>query len=48
MDEEDDDDEKLKISNENIDLGSLDIQNLEPSSMNLNSNLLLTDIEVLA
>jgi hypothetical protein len=48
--EEDDDDEndKLKISDENMDLGSLDIHVLGNPSINLEPNLLLDDIEVLA
>jgi hypothetical protein len=48
--EEDDDDEndKLKISDENIDLGSLDIHVLGNQSVKLEPNLLLNDIEVLA
>jgi len=49
MEEEDDDEnEKLKISDENIVLGSLDIHVLGNQSVKLEPNLLLDDIEVLA
>ena len=48
MEEDDDENEKLKISDENMDLGSLDIHVLGNQSINLEPNLLLDDIEVLA
>ena len=46
--EEEDDDEKLKISNEEISLDSLDIHLINPPEVKLDTDLLLDDIEVLA
>ena len=45
--EEEEDDEKLKISNEDISLDSLDIHLINPPEVKL-TDLLLDDIEVLA
>jgi hypothetical protein len=46
--EEDDDNDKLNISDENIDLDHLDIHVIGEKSINLEPNILLDDIEVLA
>jgi hypothetical protein len=46
--EEDEDDEKLKISNEEISLDSLDIHTINPPEVKLDTDFLLDDIEVLA
>ena len=51
--ESDDDSEdtpnvKLKIFDDSASLDNLDIHNIDPPSLNLNSDLLLDDIEVLA
>ena len=46
--EEEEDDEKLKISNEEISLDSLDIHLINPPEVKLDTDLLLDDIEVLA
>jgi hypothetical protein len=49
MDEEaDDDNETLNISDELVDLNSLDVHVIGEKSMELEPNLLLDDIEVLA
>lgn len=45
--EEENDDEKLNISGENIALDMSDIVNIEPSDVKLNTNMILTDIEIL-
>jgi len=45
--EEEEDDEKIKISNEDISLDILDVQDLIPTEMKLNDNFLLDDIEIL-
>ena len=42
------DDEKLKISNEDVSLDSLDIHLINPPEVKLDTDLLLDDIEVLA
>jgi len=46
--EEEEDDEKLKISNEDISLNSLDIQVINPEEIKLDTDLLFDDIEILA
>ena len=46
--EEEEDDEKLKISNEEISLDSLDIHVINPPEVKLDTDFLLDDIEVLA
>ena len=46
--EEEEDDEKLKISNEDVSLDSLDIHLINPPEVKLDTDLLLDDIEVLA
>lgn len=46
--EEEEDDEILKISNEEISLDSLDVHTINPPEVKLNTDLLLEDIEVLA
>ena len=46
--EEEEDDEKLKISNEEISLDSLDIHTINPPEVKLDTDFLLDDIEVLA
>jgi len=46
-DDDDDDNKPLTISNENISLNELDIHDMNPIKMNLDSDLLLDDIEVL-
>ena len=46
--EEEEDDEKLKISNEDISLNSLDIQVINPEEIKLDTDLLFDDIESLA
>jgi hypothetical protein len=46
--EEDEDDEKLKISNEEISLDSLDVHTINPPEVKLDTDFLLDDIEVLA
>jgi hypothetical protein len=48
MEEEDDENDKLNISDENIDLDHLDIHVIGEKSINLEPNILLDDIEVLA
>ena len=45
--EEDEDDEKLKISDEEVSLGSLDIHIINPPEVKLEPDLLLDDIEIL-
>ena len=45
--EEEEDDEKLNISNEEVYLDSLDINLINPPEVNLDTDLLLDDIEVL-
>jgi hypothetical protein len=45
--EEDEDDEKLKISDEEVSLGSLDIHIINPPEVRLEPDLLLDDIEIL-
>ena len=46
--EEDEDDEKLKISDEEVSLGNLDIHIINPPEVRLEPDLLLDDIEILA
>lgn len=46
--EEEEDDEKLNISSENISLGDLDIHVINPPEVKLDADLLLDDIEILA
>ena len=46
--EEEEDDEKLKISNEDVSLDSLDIQVINPEEIKLDTDLLFDDIEILA
>ena len=46
--EEEEDDEKLNISNEEISLGSLDVHVINPPEVKLDADLLLDDIEILA
>jgi hypothetical protein len=46
--EEEDDDEKLKISNEEVSLDSLDVQIINPDEIKLDTDILLDDIEILA
>ena len=46
--EEDEDDEKLKISDEEVSLGSLDIHIINPPEVKLEPDLFLDDIEILA
>ena len=46
--EEEENDEKLKISNEEVSLDSLDIHLINPPEVKLDTDLLLDDIEVLA
>jgi len=46
--EEEDDNDKLNISDENIDLDHLDIHVIGEKSINLEPNILLDDVEVLA
>lgn len=46
--EEEEDDEKLKISNEDVSLDSLDIHLINPPEVKLDTNFLLDDIEILA
>jgi hypothetical protein len=46
--DEEEDDEKLKISNEEVSLDSLDVQIINPQEIKLDTDLLLDDIEVLA
>jgi Family of unknown function (DUF5764) len=48
IDENDDDDEKLNISNEDIPLDALDVHVIDKPEIKLEPNLLLDDIEVLA
>ena len=45
--EEDEDDEKLKISDEEVSLGSLDIHIINPPDVKLEPDLFLDDIEIL-
>jgi hypothetical protein len=45
--EEDEDDEKLKISDEEVSLGNLDIHIINPPEVRLEPDLLLDDIEIL-
>jgi hypothetical protein len=45
--EEEEDDEKLNISNEDISLNSLDIQVINPEEIKLDTDLLFDDIEIL-
>ena len=45
--EEEEENEKLKISNEDVSLGSLDIHVIDPPEVKLDADLLLEDIEVL-
>ena len=47
-DDDDDGDSRLKIMDEDVQLGNLDIHNIEEPEMNLIPDLLLDDIEVLA
>ncbi len=46
--EEEEDDELLKISNEEISLDALDVHEIKPPELKLDDSLLLDDIEVLA
>ena len=46
--EEEDDDDTLKISNEEISLDSLDVHVINPTEVKIDADLLLDDIEVLA
>jgi len=46
--EEEEDDERLKISNEEISLDILDVHTINPPEIKLDTDLLLEDIEVLA
>jgi len=46
--EEDDNDEKLKISDEEVSLGNLDVHIINPPEVKLDPDLLLDDIEILA
>ena len=46
--EEDEDDEKLKISDEEVSLGNLDVHIINPPEVKLEPDLLLDDIEILA
>jgi hypothetical protein len=46
--EEEEDEEKLKISNEEVSLDILDVHNINPPEVKLDTDLLLDDIEVLA
>ena len=46
--EEEEDDEKLKISNEELSLDSLDVQLINPQEIKLDTDLLFDDIEILA
>jgi hypothetical protein len=46
--DEEEDDEKLKISNEEVSLDGLDVQIINPQEIKLDTDLLLDDIEVLA
>ena len=48
IEEEEEDDEKIKISNEEVSLGNLDIHVINPPEVKLDADLLLDDIEVLA
>jgi hypothetical protein len=45
--EEEEEDEKLTISNEEVSLDSLDVQLINPPEIKLNADILLDDIEVL-
>jgi hypothetical protein len=46
--EEEEDDEKLNISNEEVSLGNLDVHVINPPEVKLDVDLLLDDIEILA
>jgi len=46
--EEDEDDEKLKISDEEVSLGNLDIHIINPPEVRLEPDLFLDDIEILS
>jgi hypothetical protein len=46
--EEEEEDEKLKISNEEVSLDSLDVQIINPDEIKLDTDILLDDIEILA
>ena len=48
QEEEGEDDDKLNISDELVDLNSLDVHVIGEKTMELDPNLLLDDIEVLA
>ena len=48
MEEQDDDDEKLNLSNEEVSLDDLDIHVINPPDVKLDTGLILGDIEVLA
>ena len=45
---EEEDEEKLKISNEEVSLDILDVHNINPPEIKLNNDIVLEDIEVLA
>ena len=46
--EEEDDDEKLKISNEDVSLDILDVHTINPPEVKLDTDFLLDDIEILS
>jgi hypothetical protein len=46
--EEEEDDEKLKISDEEVSLGNLDVHIINPPEVKLEPELLLDEIEILA
>ena len=48
LETDDDDNDKLKIMDEDVQLGNLDVHNIEEPEINLIPDLLLDDIEVLA
>jgi hypothetical protein len=47
MDEEDDDDDVLKISDQDVELGSLDIHVIDKPEVKLDDSFLLNDVEIL-
>jgi len=48
LEKQEDDDEKLNISNEDVTLDKLDVHVIQPPEVKLDPNLLLEDIEILA
>jgi hypothetical protein len=48
MEEEEEENEKLKISDEEVSLGNLDVHIINPPEVKLDVDLLLDDIEILA